>query len=126
MALFGSGVFYGSGAFYVGAFSFPADGIPQNLTFYRSSIDGVYIFWWGFLPAFITPSLASANFDLELDTVNTFTSPNLVAFTSGSFVNPPITFQNGNVVKGFAVPVAARQEGVVQTWYARVRTRTPS
>jgi hypothetical protein len=126
MSFFGSGVFYGSGSFYVGAFSAPADGIPQNLTFYRTSQDGVYVFWFGFLPSFITPSLASANFDLELDTVNTFNSPNLVTFSSGSLVNPPITFQNGNVVKGFAVPVAARQEGIVQTWYARVRTHTPS
>lgn len=124
MAFAGSGVFYGSGSFYLGVGSSPVDGIPQDLRFYRTSQDGIYVFWWGFNPAFITPSLASANFDLELDTSNTFTSPNLVSFTSGSLVDPPITFQNGNVRKGFAVPVATRVDGIVQTWYARVRTHT--
>jgi len=126
MSFFGGGIFYGSGSFYIGAGSNPANGIPQDLRFYRTTTDGIYVFWWGFNPAFITPSLALANFDLELDTVNTFTSPNLVTFTSGSLVNPPITFQNGNVRKGFAVPVAARIDKIEQIWYARVRTHTPS
>lgn len=122
MAFFGSGIFYGSGSFYVGPGSSSADGIPQNLQFYRTSQDGIYTFWWGFLPAFINPALASAGFDLQLDTSPSFSSPNLVTYTQLT----AITFQNGNVVKGFTVPVAARQEGVVQTWYAQVRTHTPS
>jgi len=122
MSFYGAGIFAGSGAFYVGPLSSPTDGIPQNLTFYRTSQDGIYVFWWGFLPSFITPSLASAGFDLELDTSLSFSSPDLVTFNQFTAT----TFQNGNVVKGFAVPVAARQEGIVQTWYARVRTHTPS
>jgi hypothetical protein len=185
MAFFGSGTFYNSGSFYVGAGSNPTEGIPEDLRFYRSSIDGIYIFWWGFDPEFISPSLAFSAFDLQLDTSPLFTSPNLVTFTSsidttasivftvtsvtdsthlvvsstsgmsggdnirqgsnsatittvtdsthlvvsstsGWVASGIITFQNGNVRKGFAVPVAARQEGIVQTWYARVRTHTPA
>ena len=120
--IFNQGIFYGSGAKYTGAASTTAQAIPLDLRFYRTSQDGVYVFWWGFDPAFITPSLISAGFDLELDTDPSFTSPNLVSFTQLT----AITFQNGNVRKGFAVPVAARQNNVIQTWYARVRTHTPS
>ena len=184
-SLYGSGVFYGSGAKYVGAPFSPDEGIPEDLRFYRTSQDGIYVFWWGFSPEFITPSLAFSAFDLQLDTSPLFTSPNLVTFTSsidttaslvftvtsvtdathlvvssttgmsggdnirqgshsttittvtdgthlvvastaGWVASNIITFQNGNVRKGFAVSVAARQEGIVQTWYARVRTHTPS
>jgi hypothetical protein len=122
MAFYGSGIFYGSGSFYIGATTSAAQGIPVDLRFYRTSQDGIYVFWWGFDPAFINPALATAGFDLELDTVPTFNSPNLVEFTQVT----AITFQNGNVRKGFAVPVAARINATVQTWYARVRTHTPS
>jgi type VI secretion system secreted protein VgrG len=122
MAIYGSGIFYGSGAKYIGAASSADQGIPVDLRFYRTSQDGVYVFWWGFNPAFITPALPLVGFDLELDTVPTFNSPNFITFDATS----AITFQNGNVRKGFAVPVAARINGVVQTWYARVRTHTPS
>src|SRR5271157_3471094 len=122
MAFYGAGIFYGSGAKYVGSSSSAGQGIPIDLRFYRTSQDGIYVFWWGFNPAFISPALTTAGFDLELDTSPTFTSPNLVTFTQFT----AITFQNGNVRKGFAVPVAARIDGVIQTWYARVRTHTPS
>jgi hypothetical protein len=120
MTLYGSGKFYGSGIFYEGASSSEDENIPLDLRFYRSSIDSIYIFWWGFDPAFISPYLASAGFELQLDTSPLFDSPNLVTFTQLT----AITFQNGNVRKGFAVPVAARINGIVQTWYARVRTVT--
>jgi hypothetical protein len=128
MAFYGSGILYGSGSFYIGATTSAAQGIPIDLRFYRTSIDSVYTFWFGFDPAFITPALAAANFDLQLDTVSTFNSPNLITFnSSGLYGFPsPITFQNGNVRKGLTVPVAARINAVVQTWYARVRTHTGS
>ena len=122
MAIYGAGIFYGSGAKYIGSASTADQGIPLDLRFYRTSQDGIYVFWWGFNPAFITPALTLVGFDLELDTTPAFNSPNLVTFNQIS----AITFQNGNVRKGFAVPVAARINGVVQTWYARVRTHTPS
>jgi hypothetical protein len=122
MAFYGSGIFYGSGAKYIGATSTAAQGIPIDLRFYRTSQDGIYVFWWGFDPAFITPALATAGFDLQLDTTPLFNSPNLVTFTQLT----AITFQNGNVRKGFAVPVAARINATVQTWYAQVRTHTAS
>lgn len=122
MAFYGAGIFYGSGAKYVGATSTAAQGIPVDLRFYRTSVADTYVFWWGFDPAFISPALFTAGFDLELDTSPLFTSPNLVLFTQLT----AITYQNGNVRKGFAVPVAGRIENVEQIWYARVRTHTPS
>lgn len=122
MSFYGSGILYNSGSKYVGATSSAAQGIPIDLRFYRTTQDMVYVFWWGFDPAFITPALISAGFDLELDTDLSFSSPNLVSFTQLT----AITYQNGNVRKGFAVPVAARIDGVEQIWYARVRTHTPS
>lgn len=122
MVLYGDGIYYGSGAKYTGASSNAAQAIPLDLRFYRTSQDGVYVFWWGFDPAFITASLTTADFDLQLDTTPLFNSPNLVTYNKST----AITFQNGNVRKGFAVPVAARQNNVVQTWYAQVRTHTPA
>lgn len=122
MVFYNQGIFYGAGAFYTGGASTAEQAIPLDLRFYRTSQDGIYVFWWGFDPAFITPSLTSAGFDLQLDTDQSFTSPNLVTWTQVT----AITFQNGNVRKGFAVPVAPRKNGVIQTWYARVRTHTPS
>jgi hypothetical protein len=117
---YGSGVLAGSGAFFSGINT--AAGIPQDLSFYRTTQDGIYVFHWGFLPAFISPSLFLADFDLQLDTSPLFTSPNLVTFTKLDV----ITYQNGNVRKGYAVPVAARLDNVVQTWYAQVRTHSGS
>src|ERR1035441_1782201 len=122
MDFYGAGVFYGSGRFYGGATTSANQAVPADLRFYRTSQDGVYVFWWGFNPAYVTSDLTTAGFDLELDTTPLFNSPNLVTFTQLT----TITFQNGNVRKGFAVPVAARINGVVQTWYARVRTHTLS
>ena len=113
MALYGSGVFYGSGTFYG-----PSNiDVPSDLSFYRTSQDGVYVFHWGFSSVFISPALFTYNYELQLDVVSTFDSPQLVDFTSGTV----ITYQNGNVRKGYAVPVAARIDFVEQVWYARVR-----
>jgi len=175
---YGAGLFYGAGNFYG-----PSDiNVPVNLSFYRTSIDGVYVFYWGFSPVLISPALFTFDYELQLDTSPSFDSPNLVDFRSGvandttqsipfyvtgiidsthlvvnstagmvngdtlsqganittitSITNSTnlvvgstvgwmasqvITYQNGNVMKGYAVPVAARIDGVVQTWYARVR-----
>ena len=119
---YGSGIIYGSGQKYGGATASPTQGIPVDLRFYRTSIDSVYTFWFGFDPAFITPALFSAGFDLQLDTDPSFTSPNLVTWTQLT----AITYQNGNVRKGLTVPVAARIDNIIQTWYAQVRTHTVS
>jgi len=107
--LYGSGNFYGPGSLDV----------PRDLRFYRTNVDNVYTFHWGFDESFITPMLSTADFDLQLDTVTTFDSLNLVTFTSSTV----ISYQNGNVRKGFTVPVSPRLDGVEQTWYARARTR---
>ena len=65
MALFGSGIFYGSGSKYIGATTTATQGIPLDLRFYRTSVENVYVFWWGFDPSFIIPALISAGFDLR-------------------------------------------------------------
>lgn len=108
---------YGSGAFYGASTVSTIPVIPINLQFYRTTQDGVYTFYWTFQPANISATIASFDYALELDTDPSFTSPNLVSFTSVS----AITYQNGNVWKGYTVPVAARIDEVTQTWYARVR-----
>lgn len=175
--------FYNEGDFYGTTFYGPSDvDTPVNLAFYRTSQDGVYTFWWGFSSAFISPALFTFEYELQIDTVPTFNSSNLVDFTSGlandstqsipfhitAVVNAThltvdstsgmlagdtivqgsntttittvtdsthlvvgstsgfvatnvITYQNGNVVKGYTVSVAPRIDKVVQTWYARVR-----
>lgn len=117
---YGSGTLAGSGAFFSGINI--ASGIPQDLSFYRTTQDDIYTFHWGFLPAFISPSLFLADFDLQLDTTPLFNSINLVTFTKLDV----ITYQNGNVRKGYTVPVASRIDNIVQTWYARVRTHSGS
>lgn len=179
-SLYGAGEFYNSGIFY----GLSGTDVPVDLSFYRTSQDSVYTFHWGFLATFISPALVTFNYELQLDTVPTFNSVNLVDYTSGTAVdttqsiaftvasvtdnthlvvesttglvngdtitqgtysttittvidsthlvvgstvgwiaNNVITYQNGNVRKGFTVSVAARIDGVVQTWYARVRIR---
>lgn len=115
MALFGT-VFYGGGGNFYGPGSVD---VPQDLKFYRTDNDGTYVFHWGFKEEFISPLLASADFDLELDTEIGFNSPNKVSFDSTTVIN----FQNGDARKGFAVPVAARLDKQEQIWYARVRTK---
>jgi hypothetical protein len=113
MAIYGDGSFYNGGIFYG-----PSDvDILINLSFYRTSLDGIYVFHWGFSPAIISPDLFIFDYELQLDVVPTFDSPQLVSFLSASV----ITYQNGNVRKGYAVPVAARIDKIEQVWYARVR-----
>jgi hypothetical protein len=106
-------IFYGGGFYGTGS-----KDVPRDLHFYRTNVDNVYVFYWGFRFDFVTPLLATADFDLELDTTPTFNSPNLVQFNSGNVID----YQNGNVHKGYAVPVSIRQEKTEQIWYARVRT----
>lgn len=114
-----SGDFYLS-PFYLEGITPPPEAIPVDLRYYRTDIDGVYVFHWGFDEAYISPSLSSLDFDLQIDTINTFDSSNLQTFTSTT----AISYQNGNVRKGFAINVASRLDFSEQTWYARVRTRS--
>lgn len=105
--------FYGAGLFYGPS----AVDMPVYLSFYRTSQDGIYVFHWGFSSVFISPALFTFDYELQLDVVPTFDSPQLASFLSATV----ITYQNGNVQKGYAVPVAARIDKVEQIWYARVR-----
>ncbi len=113
MTIYLDDIFYRDGVFY-GPSSIS---IPQDLQFYRSALDGIYVFHWGFSSAFISPSLATFDYELQLDTVSTFDSPNLVDFLSADV----ISFQNGNIRKGYTVSVNARIDKIEQIWYARVR-----
>ncbi len=115
MSLFGT-IFYGGGGSFYGTGS---QDVPQDVRFYRTDIDGIYVFHWGFKEEFITPILASADFDLELDTDPGFSSSDFVSFDSVTAID----FQNGNVRKGFSVNVADRVDKEDRTWFARVRTK---
>lgn len=113
MALFDS-IFYGGGEFYG-----PTNtDVPQDLRFYRTNVDGVYVFHWGFLPAFITPLLTTYDFELQVATEDTFTAP-IVDVLSADVIH----YQNGDVRKGYEIEVPARLDKQDQTLYARVRTK---
>jgi len=73
MAFYGSGVLYGSGVFYA------PSGIdtPIELDFYRTDVDNSYVFHWTFQQAFMNPVIAAFDYELQLDTDSSFSSPNL-------------------------------------------------
>ena len=106
---YGAGYLYGSNG--------GADA-PIDLRFYRTNIDNVYVFHWGFDPSFISPTLTSLDFELQLASEPSFTL-DLTSFLS----TDALTYQNGDVRKGYAVPVPVRVDKQTQTWYARVRTK---
>jgi len=107
--------FYYSDDYYDGL----AIDVPLDLDYYRTDNDGIYVFHWTFNPQYITPVLATLDFELQLDTVSTFDSPNFKSFLKTT----AILYQNGNVVKGYTVPVYTRVEDDVITFYARVRVK---
>jgi len=79
MSIYLDDIFYGEGDFYS-----PSDiEIPQRLNYYRTTQDGIYVFWWGFNSAFISPNLFNLDFELQIDTSLTFTSSNLQTFIVG-------------------------------------------
>jgi len=108
-------IFYGSGYYYGPS----GTDVPQDLRFYRTNVDNVYVFHWGFDENFISPQLKDLEFELELDTVDTFDSSNKISYDHITAIH----YQNGDVRKGFAVDVATRLDKTEQTWYARVKTR---
>ena len=114
MNIYGSGIYYGDGHHYGGS----GTDIPVDLKFYRTNVDNVYVFHWGFQEDFITPFLTTFDFELELDSDQTFTSPNLIQINSLTAID----YQNGDTRKGFSVEVPIREDKTEQIWYARVRT----
>lgn len=111
--LYGGGFFYAGGSFYGGT----EQDVPLDFRFYRTNVEGRYVFHWGFRFDFITPLLSSMTYELQIASDPLFTEDlstydNLTA----------ISYQNGNVRKGFAIDVAPRLDKIEQTWYARVRT----
>lgn len=67
------------GGFYEGA---PASlaGIPQDIQFYRTTTDNVYVFHWEFTEDTYVPGVERYTFELQLDEVSTFNSVNLQTF----------------------------------------------
>jgi len=117
---YGEGILYGSGSFYgtgIGGID-----VPQDLQYYYTNVENRMVFHWEFYPSFIVPGLSTLDWDLELDTMPTFDSPDLVTYDRDSAID----FQDGNPTKGFEIDVASRIEKVEQTWYARVRTKNGS
>lgn len=96
--------------------------VPQDLRFYRTNTDNVYVFHWGFKELFIGPILSTLDFELQIDFDSSFSTPNLQTFTSANVID----FQNGDVRKGFAVTMFPRLDKTEQTAFARVRAFDPS
>lgn len=57
--------------------SVPGPLIPQDLQFYRTTTDNIYVFHWNFTEDSYTPALKNYIYELDLDTVPTFDSPDL-------------------------------------------------
>lgn len=92
--------------------------VPLDLQYFKTNIDGRYVFHWAFSFAFISPILSTLDWELQIDKITTFNSPALLTYNKTSAAS----FQNGNVAKGFEIQVADRLENKSQTFYARVRT----
>jgi hypothetical protein len=107
-------IFYGGGNFYGGS----SKDVPIDLRFYRTNIDNRYVFHWSFRFDFISPALASLMFELQIADDPLFTT-NVLTYTNISGI---ISYQNGNVRKGFTIDVTPRLDKQEQIRYARVRT----
>ena len=108
------GDFYWGDAMY--GSSTDAYDVPKDLKFFRTNIDGKYVFHWTFDPEYISPLLSSLNWNLEIDDNIDFTSP--VLFDKITAEN----FQNGNVAKGYDIIVEPRAYKSEPIYYARVQT----
>lgn len=58
----------------------PVDNTPIDLRMYRTSTDNVYVFHWAFPEFLYTPALKAYIYELQLDTVSTFDSSDLVIY----------------------------------------------
>lgn len=117
--------FYGSGNFYSDSnFYGVSPDSPIDLSYSYTDTDNVYVFSWTFNFPLFTPVLPTFDYELQLDMVSTFNSPSLLDYTSTSgIINAPgISYQDGNVYRGFIVPVYTRQAAPF-TFYARVRIK---
>lgn len=115
--VYGDGLYYGDGSLYGTGIGASID-TPQNLQYYRTNVEGIYTFHWSFNQGFISPSLSTLDWELDLDKVPTFDSPDFISFNKTT----SNIFQNGNAAKGFEVSVFSRMENTTQFGYARVRT----
>jgi hypothetical protein len=71
--------------------------IPQNLSFYRTSVDNSYVFWWNFEQQAYVPGLAILNYELDIDTSPNFNSPNFQSFGLQVIQNEVINNTTANV-----------------------------
>lgn len=54
--------------------------VPQDVQYYRTTTDNVYVIHWEFTEESYVPGLEKFTYELQLDTVDTFDSPNLEIF----------------------------------------------
>lgn len=54
--------------------------VPQDVQYYRTTTDNVYVVHWEFTEDSYSPGLKKLNYELQLDTVDTFDSVNLQTF----------------------------------------------
>jgi len=94
---------------------------PSSLPAVASeSTEGVYVLPFGmvFDRAILSPS--TLNFEVEIDTAQTFATVNAIKLSNNSSDSRLSGFQNGQVGKGFEVLLPKRSSEDV-TWYWRVR-----
>src|ERR1035437_3917014 len=111
MSFYRDGNFYGDGDFYG-----VSPDSPINLSYSYTDIDNVFVFSLTVNDPMFTPTLPTFDYEVQLSLDSSFASVDY-NYTSTS---TGVTFQNGNVYKGFAVPVYPRQATPL-TFYARVR-----
>lgn len=71
--------------------------IPQDLQYYRTTIDNIFVFHWDFLQEAYVPGLKGLLYELQIDTVNTFDSVNLQKFSLATIQTSLIATTTANI-----------------------------
>jgi len=115
--------YYGDAAYFYGYgygyFAFP---ILLNINSYPSEDQNIYVFQWTvpFVPECPDPKLLE--FELQLDTVNTFDSSGLIVVTN--IGDPQLYYmQQGDVTMAYEIELPERLENEEKIWYWKVRIK---
>src|SRR5665213_347074 len=97
----------------------PIVSCPTTLGAYPSTNIGVFTFPFAlvFDPSILDPQ--TLRYELQVDTVPTFASPNLIDVFNNSL--GIVNYQNGPLGKAIEIQLPGRQSNAITTWYWRVR-----
>ena len=91
-------------------------GVPTDLNSYQN-LDGNVVLYWTFDP--FVYSFYALSWELQTDIVDTFDSPSLLAYTSGTM--PAADYIAGCIHRGMVVPIYARAQDTSKRMYWRIR-----